>query len=339
MNDLKSPLSNLKFLRPGAAIFILLCLALRGVLAGTNELDAVQLFKEGKLDEAQKQFEATARADPADAEARSYLGQIELKAQRYDKAVKWFEQATALSKTNIDHLLWLARAYGRLASKQGAPFGAGPAKKSKATLEKALTLAPEDTRARHGLIEFHLEAPGIVGGSVKEAYRQAEEIRKRDSYDGLIALADLYLRDKKFADATQALDRAIKEQPARLRARYRLARVQIAAGQHERAFETYEGIAASGAEGSQLAYLLMGEASARTGQRLEQGEAALKQYLEWQSPSNATSRAVAYLRLGNLYEKKQQPAEARAAYEKAVNLDKQNREAADALRRLRDLRK
>ena len=336
MSNFKFQILNWKWLV--AALAVQSLLAALTAHPSTNQNDPVQLFKNGKFEEARPAFEAIAKANPKDAEARSCLGQIELKASRYDKAVKWFEQAVSLSKTNIDHLLWLARAYGRLASKQGAPFGAGPARKCKATLEKVLTLAPDELRARHGLIEFHLEAPGIVGGSVKEAYRQAEEIRKRDSYEGLVALADLYLRDHKFDDAAKALESAIKEKPTGLKARYRLARVHLAAKRYDKAFATCEDILATPAEGRETAYLFIGEASIRSGEQLERGEAALKSYLE-SSASNASSRAVAYVRLGNLHEKKQQPAQAKAAYEDALKLDKENKEAASALRRLTDSRK
>jgi tetratricopeptide (TPR) repeat protein len=239
--------------------------------SGTNQLDAVQLFKAGKLNEARQAFEGMAKMNAQDAEARCYLGQIELKAIHYDKAVKWLEQTAALSRTNIEHLLWLARAYGRLASKEGVPFGAGPARKCKATLDKILALAPEDLRARHGLIEFHLEAPAIAGGSLKEAYRQAEEIRKRDSYEGLVALADLYSAEKKFDDATQALECAIKE-------------------------------------------------------------------LDSKPLDGMPSRAAVYVRLGNLYEKRRQRQQAKTAYEQALKLDGRNKEAANALRRLKEVR-
>lgn len=303
--------------------------------ASTDQSDAaVQLFQDGKLDEACQAFEAIAKANPGDAEARCYLGQIELKESHYDKAVKWLEQASSLTKTNIDHLLWLARAYGRLASKQGAPFAAGPARKCKATLDKVLALAPDELRARLGLIEFHLEAPGIVGGSMKEAYRQAEEIRKRDSYEGWVALADLYLHDKKFDDAIKALENAIREKPNALKARYRLARVHVTAKQYDQAFATYEGILSCDAAERQAAYFFIGETAARSGQRLDQGEAALRTYLEVRPGRDMPSHASAYVRLGNLHEKQQRPDQAKAAYERALKLDAKNKEAADALRRL-----
>jgi len=38
--------------------------------------------------------------------------------------------------------------------------------------------------------------------------------------------------------------------------------------------------------------------------------------------------------MGNLFERKQQPEQAKCAYEQALKLDVKNKEAADALRRL-----
>jgi tetratricopeptide (TPR) repeat protein len=302
--------------------------------AATNQSEAMQLFKDGNFEQARPALEAIAKVNPTNAEVCSCLGQIELKAGYYDKAVKWFEQAASLNKTNIEDLLWLARACGNLAAKQGAPFGAGPARKCKATLEKVLALAPDELRARHGLIEFHLEVPGIVGGSVKEAYRQAEEIRKRDRYEGWIALADCYRHDRKFDEAAQELQNAIKEKPGDLKARYRLGRVHRVAQHYDQAFATYEEILATEIEGRQTAYFFIGETAVRSGQRFEQGEAALKKYLESRPAPESPSHAVAYVRLGTLYEKKGQHEQARAAYEQALQLDRQNKEAADALRRL-----
>jgi len=332
MNNFNFQILNLKCLLAAIAAYSLLAPPL--TRASTNQSAAVQLFRDGKFEEARPALEAIAKANPKDAEVRSCLGQIELKERRYDKAVKWFEQASSLSKTNIDDLLWLARAYGRLASKQGAPFGASPARKCKATLEKVLALAPDELRARLGLIEFHLEAPGIGGGSVKEAYRQAEEIRKRDSYEGWIALADVYLHDKKCDDAIKMLESAIQEKPNTLKARYRLARVHLTAKQYDKTFAIYESILATEVEGRQTAYFLIGETAIRSGEQLERGEAALKSYLELPPAPGTPSHAAAYVRLGNLFERKQQPEQAKCAYEQALKLDVKNKEAADALRRL-----
>src|SRR5205085_11543518 len=67
--------------------------------------------------------------------------------------------------------------------------------------------------ARFSLIEFYLQAPGIMGGSETKAIEQANEIKRRDPLAGHRAMARIYGYQKK-PDLQRAEYLAItKDQP------------------------------------------------------------------------------------------------------------------------------
>jgi hypothetical protein len=73
-----------------------------------------------------------------------------------------------------------ARAYPSLGA-------IGKVKKGRAALKRAIALDPDNLDARGTLMQFLLQAPGLVGGSRDGAREQAREIERRDRVRGLIA--------------------------------------------------------------------------------------------------------------------------------------------------------
>lgn len=115
------------------------------------------------------------------------LGQAAVRMRQYERAVAWFEQAVQLDPTNAGYHLWLGRAYGHQARRASAGEQFFLARKVRRHLEKAVVLDPDDIAARRDLMQYYLQAPGLLGGSVAKAQKQAEEIAKRDASQGLLA--------------------------------------------------------------------------------------------------------------------------------------------------------
>ena len=261
--------------------------------------DAIKLFDAHRPVEAQAAFEKIAATDPKNAEAADYLGQLALERDDPDQAVKWLEQAVALAPGKSAYLLALGDAYSIAVNNVSVFSKAGVAEKCLAAYDKAVALDPDNLDARARRIEYYRHAPGFVGGGMDKAYAEAAEIRKRDAVRGAEAFGTLYVAEKKYAAAFLMLDAVIKANPDK----------------------------------KVLLYSL-GSVAAASGQQLDRGEAALKEYLRYNPTANEPPLFVAHWRLGRIYEKKGNKDAARAEYEAALKLSPQFPPAQAALKKL-----
>jgi tetratricopeptide (TPR) repeat protein len=268
--------------------------------AATPIETALALFKAKKYPTARAAFEQIATADPNNAEAHYHLGVLAQRRSDTDEAIRQLELATTLAPANSDYFADLGDAYGSAARHAGLFSQLGYAKKCFAALEKAVALDPGNLEARNGLITFHLEAPGIAGGSMEKAYAQAAEIRQRNPTLGATVLARLYVKDQKYDEAFALYEDVLKTTP-----------------------DHY------------LALYSIGRTAAQTGQRLNRGEQALRRCLGLKPAANEPGPAAVNWRLGNIAEKRGNPPAARAAYETALKLDPNFKPAADSLAKLK----
>jgi tetratricopeptide (TPR) repeat protein len=268
--------------------------------AATPSEAALALFTAKRYPESRAAFEKIAAADPNNAEAHFYLGMLAKRRSDNDEAVHQLELATVLDSANSEYFANLGDAYGTAARHAGLFSKTGLALKCKAALEQSVQLDPDNLEARNGLVTFYREAPGFAGGSMTKAYAQAEEIRRRDPQLGTAVLGQLYISDKKYDQAFGAFEDLLKSAP-----------------------DNY------------LALYSVGRTAAQTGLRLDRGEQALRRCLELTPGKNDPGHAAAQWRLGNIAEKRGNPAAARAAYRAALRLDPAFPQAADSLAKLK----
>jgi tetratricopeptide (TPR) repeat protein len=300
----------------------------------SNLTEGMRLFEAGNLPEAKKEFLTELKMRSNSAEARFYLGQIAFGEKHYDEAIREFELASKANPTNIAYLLWLARSYGRQAREVNALSGARLARKSKATLESAVALNPDNLDARVGLVTFYSEAPGVVGGSIPKAIAEAEEIKKRNPYRGNIVLGDVYRDNKEDALAERCYRAAATINTNSLEPYFRLGVLYIRFARFENAFATCEKILASTAEERVIALHMLGEACLRSGQRLDHGIEAISKYLNNPRHKGMPSHASAHVIRGGLYEKSGKIDLARDDYRTALKLQPGHKAAQDALKRV-----
>jgi TolA-binding protein len=84
-----------------------------------------------------------------------------------------------------------------------------------------------------------------------------------------------------------------------------------------------------------FALFSIGRTAAVSGQQLARGEQALQQYLRGQRAPTDPPLSNANYRLGQIYEKQNRKAEAKAAYEAALRSNPSFREASVALDRVK----
>ena len=314
-----------------AAAFLLTASSL---LAGSPRTDeGVRLFDAGKRAEARAALEAAAREDPKDARAAVYLGRIFLTQEDLDTAVLWFEKAVALDAARSDNQLWLGRAYGSQALTANVFKQASLAGKVKKAFEKAVELDPNNVDARLALIDYFLQAPGIVGGSVEKAREQASEIGRLDGLRGHRASGRIAEYEKNFAAALAAYARAEKEFPGKREPFFWMTNLYSKQKEYGKAFDVMEKLLTQ-QPAELLACFQIGNLASQSGERLDRGEECLKLYLAREPKKTEPSLATTHLVLGRIYEKKGSRDLARREYEAALKIDPELKDAQAALKKL-----
>lgn len=189
-----------------AGLVLVLPLAAAPATAQTAAESARSALLAGRAAEARPVLVAAAEAAPDDADAQYWAGRAWMEDGRSDRAEDWLEEATRLDPDNAEYWLWLGRSYGDQTRKASIFRKRGLALKTKGAFEKAVALDGLRLDARSHLIDYHLEAPGIVGGDRDEALRQAEAIRATDGPRGLLEIARVRAWTERWDDARAALE-------------------------------------------------------------------------------------------------------------------------------------
>lgn len=139
--------------------------------------------------------------------ALTHLGDVELRAGNYDKAIDYLQQASAVDPNSaVNHLL-LGRSYGRKAQTSSMFSALGLAKKCLASFEKAYSLDSKNTQILQALVEYHSAAPAIVGGSQEKLLEYSAELKKIAPEIAVVYEINSLEKDKKHDQALKiALD-------------------------------------------------------------------------------------------------------------------------------------
>jgi tetratricopeptide (TPR) repeat protein len=261
---------------------------------------ALALFKARRYPEARPLLEKIVTANPKHAAAHHYLGRTI--AARSDTAaleegLGWLAKAVELEPNNAIYLGVFGGTSLQVAARTNSLSAAN---KGREAMEKALAIDPAYLEAREGLFQFYERAPWPIGSSAK-AKVQLEEIRKRDPDLATILGVGSQTRAKNY--------------PA--------------------AFKMCEDVLAKHAENYTALYHY-GRTASISGQNLERGLACLQKCLNFEPPTPASpSHSHVWQRIGIILEQLNRTADARAAYETALELDSSNQQASAALAKLK----
>jgi tetratricopeptide (TPR) repeat protein len=273
-------------------------------LAATPEqiAAALALREAGRPAEAQAALEQLAAAEPRNPEVNYQLGVLAYLRDDTEAAIRHLETALSAAPGEARYHYHYGHAQGRSAQKSGVFSKFGHARKCLAAYERAVALAPDVAEFRESLFEFYRQAPAVVGGGRDKAVAQAEAILRLDPPRGRVVFATLYVGEGKLAEAFAPFEEALQTSPDDYFSLYHLGRL-----------------------------------AAVTGHAPERGLACLRRCLELTPPAGKDVPGHAYVqwRLGQLQERRKDPAAARVAFTEAVRLDPTLGAAVEALRRLR----
>ena len=182
----------------------------------------------------------------------------------------------------------MGRAYGDQAQRANKLKQGLLARKTKIAFEQAVALDPNNLSARAFLVDFYQLAPGFMGGSESKASEQLAAIRARNPYRGGLVGATVQSRRKDVAAAEREWAQLVATFPDSLAPRTALAQSQISGRRFAEAFRTIDAARAALPASRVMGYML-GRAAALSGDQLDRGETALRQYLA-QVPSPSTSK-------------------------------------------------
>ncbi|OGG50097.1 MAG: hypothetical protein A3F84_02615 [Candidatus Handelsmanbacteria bacterium RIFCSPLOWO2_12_FULL_64_10] len=194
--------------------------ALRPVDAKARYQLGQALLQAGRPSEATSELREAVRLSPDYAEARYALGQAYLKAGEGEKARREME---AFQKRHAER--------EREASRRRVYFATwglgveaearGDLKRAAEALQQAVAVFPEDERAHLQLSQVY-EKQGLQGAAQQELRRARGLLREGDLGRAYLALGVELLHQGALSVAAEALERAVRMDPALSRARYQL---------------------------------------------------------------------------------------------------------------------
>src|SRR5579863_9685286 len=154
---------------------------------------------------------------------------------RWDEAIQQAERAVSLDRKDPEFQAALADAIGSKLS--GAQLGwfqkLSLARRFRKEAEQALQLDPNNIDANQDLMEFHLDAPGIVGGDKKKAAELADRMVHSNPVRGFLMKFEIALHEKRSGELESLLQQAMDADPKSYEARIQAANFYLSKGSTE----------------------------------------------------------------------------------------------------------
>ena len=311
--------------------FFLFFLMLPPVLPSDASLqDAIGLYEKGKFAQAANVFQQLSASTPSNAEAWVWLSKSRLKARDWDKAVQALEKAVQLQPANAQYHLLLGRACGSRASHSSFLTAMNWALRVVKEFETARKLAPESIEVRFDLLDYYLNAPGIVGGGSEKAEAEAQVIAKLNPKKGYLARATIHIKNKKWDLARKELAQAVVDSPQSVSANKDLADFLLSRQDFEGALYYADKALLLDAK-SKRCRLIAAAAKTRLKSDLEAAAETLHAFLAGTLGEGDPGFEEVYYWLGEYYLTKGEKGRAQEAFKAALAFDPEYSRAKDGL--------
>ena len=348
-------------------LFVVLVSSLIGGALHAAE-DPRILEQQGHLRRALELARTQSAAAAQDGRALALYARLVSESGKTDEALLLAERAVKLADADAEAHETLAEVCGVKAQRAGMFEAYRLAKRVRKECERAIALDPRQVEARAVLIQFHLLAPGVVGGDKKQATRLADELIAIDAERGWlskadvarrtdttqveaclkkaveaskgararVALADFYTRGahQDFAKARAMAEQAVAAEPARATGWALVA----ALAAHDGRFADLD-TALGRAEAAVPDNRYPAYAAARTlvieKREPARAERLLRRYLEQAPELQTPTEGAARWRLAQALEQQGRKAEAIAELQTAVRLEPKLEDAKKDLKRLK----
>ena len=285
---------------------------------------AVVLVLLSQLALAQSRLAST----PASKEILRYI-----RAKDYDTAYEKAKAQAEALPNSAEAFYWLGSVNGMLAQTSSIFSKLGYAKGVRKAFERAAQLDPKLIEVRFGLIQFHLQAPGIAGGDEDLVPGLVQELSNIDKGAGLRAQAIIKLIGKDPVGARQFYRQALAFNPADVDA---LAQMLGSLDPVKDAVEIDALIKAASekAPSDIRVQYQQGKWAALSGKDLDAGLVLLDKIAQTTPEPDGISMPGLHWRRGQILEKLGRKADAIAALKLSLQLDGSTKEVKADLARL-----
>ncbi|OJJ14623.1 hypothetical protein BKI52_42085 [marine bacterium AO1-C] len=266
------------------------------------------------------------------------LGKQQFAQKKYEAAITSFKKAAKAEPSKEANYLWLAKAYNQRLKRASNFMAKGTlARKMKNAYKKAVEVAPQSVKARYSLAMYYISAPAIAGGSFTKAEKQAQAILKLNKGKGYELLGAIYQGKKEYTAAEKAYRNSLQFSDNQAAMYYKLGMLFQTQKQYVRAFQEF-GHAMKADEDYLMAYYQYARTAVFAQMQTRKGIKYLRYYISKASAKNTKIVAPTYAwwRMGKLYELQQDTIQAKQAYQKALQLKPENKEAKAALEKLKE---
>jgi tetratricopeptide (TPR) repeat protein len=316
---------------PALLVFLVL---LPGFKPDADLHDAIDLYERGKFSQAAKLLQQLRSITPSDPGVRLWLGKSYLKIRDWNLAVQEMDTAVQLQPSDARYHLWLGRACGARASHSIFVTALSWARRVAKEFETARKLAPEDLDVRFDLLDYYLNAPGIVGGGKEKAEAEAQAIAKLDIGKGYTARATVYIKNKDWDMARKQLSQAVLEYPQSVSACSDLADFLLDRNDFEGALSfAKKALLLDG--NSKQARFIAAAAKTRLRVDLDEGAGTLQDLAAGTLSDRDPAFEEVYYWLGECFLAKGDKVKAREAFKTALAFDSDFGRAKDSLSKLK----
>ncbi len=316
-----------------SSLFILLAV-LPQLQQGEDLKEAIHLYQRGEFKQAVHLLEQLKNTTPDEHETRFWLGKSYIKIRKWGDGVKEMEKAVELQPSKAEYHLWLGRASGFHAEHSSfvrAPFRARRVLKE---FEIARDLEPDDLDVRFDLLEYYLNAPGFLGGGKDKAEAEAEVISKLDPKKGYNARATIHRKNEDWDLTRQELTQATVDYPDDADAWKDLADYLLDRTDFADALHCAQKALAIDA-GSKQSKLIIAASEIRLQKNPEHAAGILRDLAGGTLADEEPAFETVYYWLGEYHLAKGDKANARKAFESALDFDPDHSKAKDSLSRLK----
>jgi len=211
---------------------ILLPIVLFAPSLNAAEPSTATLIEQGHYKRAEAILAERLKANPNDGRASSEMSKVSEAFRRWDDAIRQAEKAVSLDHKSAEFQAALADAVGsKLSSASLGMFEKmSLARRFKREAELALQLDPNNADANEDLMEFNLDAPGLVGGDKKKAAELADRMVRINPVRGYLMKVEFATHEKHTAEVEPLLQQAIAADPKNYFARIQAANFYLSKG-------------------------------------------------------------------------------------------------------------
>lgn len=207
--------------QPATTISLMIMFACLACPAQSSDASPTALIEQGHYKRAQAILGNRLKINPNDARSHEEMSKVSEAFAHWDDAVQQAEKAVSLDSKDPEFQAALADAIGSKLS--GADLGMfsklSMARRFKKEAELALRLDPNNIDANQDLMEFHMDAPGIVGGDKNKATELADRMVHINPVRGYLLKFELASHEKRTDELEPLLKQAVDADPKSYEAR------------------------------------------------------------------------------------------------------------------------